>query len=128
MVTYSIHDPKDPDFAEIKSFLEQQSYKLPKTQTLSRALAIFLGNAVGDALGAHTEFLHINPNQIIIENGWNDLLKVKQRCEYGQITDDCSMARCLADSILVNNFKLDGFDLRYRFILWWHFGYNNTSK
>jgi hypothetical protein len=38
------------------------------------------------------------------------------------------MARCLADSILVNDFKYNGIDLRMRFILWWSFGYNNTSK
>jgi hypothetical protein len=38
------------------------------------------------------------------------------------------MGRCLADSILLNNFKFNGFDLRYRFLLWWHFGYNNTTK
>ena len=43
------------------------------------------------------------------------------------ITDDCSMARCLADSILANNFEFNGVDLRGRFLLWWHFGYNNTS-
>ena len=43
------------------------------------------------------------------------------------ITDDCSMARCLADSILANNFEYNGVDLRGRFLLWWHFGYNNMS-
>ena len=43
------------------------------------------------------------------------------------ITDDCSMARCLADSILANNFEFNGVDLRGRFLLGWHFGYNNMS-
>ena len=37
------------------------------------------------------------------------------------------MARCVADSILANNFEFNGIDLRSRFLLWWHFGYNNTS-
>ena len=27
----------------------------------NRAIACFLGNALGDALGAHTEFLELNP-------------------------------------------------------------------
>ena len=43
------------------------------------------------------------------------------------ITDDFSMARCFADSILANNFEFNGVDLRDRSLLWWHFGYNNIS-
>lgn len=37
------------------------------------------------------------------------------------------MARCLADSLLANNFKFSPIDLRIRFLLWWHFGYNNGN-
>jgi len=37
------------------------------------------------------------------------------------------MAKCLADSLLANNLTLNPKDLRIRFLLWWHFGYNNGS-
>jgi len=33
----------------------------------------------------------------------------------------------LADSLLSHNFELFPHDLRLRFILWWHFGYNNGT-
>jgi ADP-ribosyl-[dinitrogen reductase] hydrolase len=35
------------------------------------------------------------------------------------------MALCLADSILANNFKFNGVDMRHRFMLWWFKGLNN---
>lgn len=46
----------------------------------------------------------------------------------GVWTDDCSMALCLADSILAQNFKFDPIDLRYRFLMWLEFGLNNGGR
>jgi hypothetical protein len=39
-----------------------------------KALAVFLGNALGDALGAHTEFMEINPKRVILKDKWEDLI------------------------------------------------------
>ena len=33
-------------------------------------------------------------------------------------TDDCSMALCMADSLLLHNFKFDPIHMRYMFIMW----------
>jgi ADP-ribosyl-[dinitrogen reductase] hydrolase len=43
-------------------------------------------------------------------------------------TDDCSMALCLADSLLLNDFKLNPLDLRWRFLLWVNCGLNNGGR
>ena len=64
-----------------------------------RAQAVLLGSAVGDALGATTEFM--NPAQIreefgvhreIVGGGWLDL-------DPGQVTDDTEMTLCVARAI-----------------------------
>jgi ADP-ribosylglycohydrolase len=46
---------------------------------------------------------------------------------YCLIAKDCSMAKCLAESLLVNNLDLDGLDVRLRYILWWYYGYCNGT-
>lgn len=43
-------------------------------------------------------------------------------------TDDCSMALCIADSLIYNNFKLDCVHNRYLFILWFFNGLNNGGR
>ena len=93
---------------------------------LSKAMACFIGSAIGDALGAHTEFKKIDYQRTIYKT-INDVRKFccSSRCKQGQWTDDSSMALCLADSLLVNNFEFNGVDLRTRFLAWWHLGYNN---
>lgn len=97
----------------------------------SRAIGSFVCSAVGDAMGVHTEFLPINynPNNLKIEK-FEDLRKLKNfssnyGIEIGEISDDTSMALCLADSIIINQKNFNSLDLRLRFFLWWHFGYNN---
>lgn len=43
------------------------------------------------------------------------------------ITDSCSMARCLADSLLSNKMKFNPIDVRMRFLLYMNLGYCNAS-
>lgn len=87
-----------------------------------------LGNALGDAMGAHTEFSQFNANgKNILKAGWDDYLEYGDlKTPMGMVTDDFSMARCMADSLICNDSRFNGIDLRVRFLLWWHFGYNNT--
>ncbi len=65
-----------------------------------RAIAAYLGLAIGDALGATVEFMtpreiavHYKVHRDIVGGGW---LKLKP----GQVTDDTSMALALGESIL----------------------------
>lgn len=53
---------------------------------------------------------------------------MNRRGEVGVWTDDCSMALCLADSILATNFNFNPIDLRYRFTLWLDYGLNNGGR
>ena len=73
------------------------------TEILSRARGAFLGVAVGDALGATTEFM--TPDEIraqfgvhrrIVGGGWLHL-------KPGQVTDDTAMSLCIARAILHSN-------------------------
>ena len=82
----------------------------------SRAIAAYMALAIGDALGAHTEFKALDYNRVIYKDKFTDF-KNPNRCFYGQYTDDTSMSLCVADSLLVNEFKFNGVDLRYRFLL-----------
>lgn len=76
------------------------NFSLSSTDILSRAQAAFLGLAIGDALGATTEFM--TPGEIraqyklhrkIIGGGWLGL-------KPGQVTDDTDMSLCIARALL----------------------------
>ena len=61
----------------------------------------------------------------IIKHGFADIKDlIKKRIldarsgKIGIWTDDCSMALCMADSLLLNEYKLDLVHIRYLFILW----------
>lgn len=71
-----------------------------RTEILARAQAAFLGLAIGDALGATTEFM--TPGEIraqykvhnkIVGGGWLGL-------KPGQVTDDTDMSLCIARALL----------------------------
>jgi ADP-ribosyl-[dinitrogen reductase] hydrolase len=73
--------------------------------------------------------------EMLNNNTWSELKNCLRggrfRTDFGRITDDTSMARCLADTILAHNFKMNNealIDLIIRFILWWYFGYNNSTE
>ena len=65
-----------------------------------RAVAAYLGMAIGDALGATVEFM--TPREIRAEFGVHDTIRgggwLKLRC--GEVTDDTTMALALGDAIL----------------------------
>ena len=94
-----------------------------------RALACFLGMALGDALGAPLEFSSLRYNEQTI-TGFSDSTQWQRpfnkfNLKPGQWTDDTSMGLCLAESLLVHP-TFDPIDLRVRFLNWWHFGYRNA--
>ena len=94
----------------------------------SRAVALVLGMACGDALGHTLEFFPVKydrQERLIDEMKGGGKFMLKP----GQWTDDTSMGLCLADSLLcANNGRksFDPLDLMLRFEAWWAFGYNNA--
>lgn len=106
-----------------------------KSKKHERAVACLLGLGITDALGASTEFIHFKKDRHhLVEKGFKEIVdKIERkilnpRGRVGVWTDDCSMALCLADSLLFNNFKLNPLDLRHRFILWLICGLNNGGR
>lgn len=90
--------------------------------TQSRAVACFLGLAIGDALGAPAEFEsrgNYEPISGYRSGGpWN--------LPEGYWTDDTSMAICLAESILAHN-SINQQDLLERFSRWYQHGENSST-
>jgi ADP-ribosyl-[dinitrogen reductase] hydrolase len=68
-----------------------------------RAIGAYLGLAVGDALGATTEFM--TPNEIAHDYGVHDQIRGGGwlRLKPGQVTDDTEMSLVLGDSILARH-------------------------
>lgn len=118
--------PSDPDKISIEPLLKSPSSNIKESRAISSLICL----AIGDSLGCNTEFDNFDyENPLHNLKNFSDLSKYPSlRAEIGQWTDDTSMALCLADSILETNGKFNGIDLRYRFLLWWHFGYNNGRK
>ena len=114
----------------MKSKLDDKNFDLSKIDDKKerKAIACFVGSAIGDAAGVHTEFSYLDYDSDKFHN-FDDLKKHfrEKRCEIGEFSDDTSMALCVADSIFLNK-EFDPVDLRKRFLLWWHYGYNNCRN
>lgn len=92
---------------------------LPTQETLqNRAVAAYLGFAIGDALGATVEFM--TPREITAQHGVHrDItgggwLKLKP----GQITDDTQMSLALGDTLLACNGAVDALAVAQAFDGW----------
>ena len=125
--------PDDPAIKIVKEIINSTNFHNLKIEE-SRALACFICAAVGDALGANTEFSPFcyqsqkkEDTQFNIKK-FGDFEGRDKRSQLGQWTDDTSMALCLADSILLKKGEFDGIDIRYRYLLWWHYAYNSGCK
>lgn len=90
--------------------------------TKSRAVASFLGLAMGDALGAPVEFK--SPGEFEPVTGYRH--SHVWHTPPGYWTDDTSMAICLAESILARN-TVDPKDLLERFVRWYCTGENSST-
>jgi ADP-ribosyl-[dinitrogen reductase] hydrolase len=97
------------------------------TDLEKRAIGSMLGMAIGDALGSTYEFRPVVYKQIDLFD-MDRQREGRFKLEPGQWTDDTSMGLCLADSLLVNDGKLDLHDLMHRFLAWAKGGYNNAFR
>jgi len=88
------------------------------TPTLNRAMAAYLGLAIGDALGASVEFM--TPNEIRHQFGVHRELSGGGwlRLKTGQVTDDTTMALALGESILQNDGKVEALAAARAFDAW----------
>ena len=82
---------------------------------LDKSRGMFLGLAIGDALGAPVEFLP-GPGSLYIEEMGDKIAHFHDnyRNPKGVWTDDTEMALCIADSLLVNQ-GYDSYDIMRRF-------------
>ncbi len=89
----------------------------PSHTTESRAVAAYLGLAIGDALGATVEFM--TPREIAAQYGSHDRIRGGGwlRLRPGQVTDDTTMALALGESIL-NGGKVDAHAAAQAFDAW----------
>jgi len=124
---FTLIDAKDPEIKPTKDLLSPENLK-NLTLEQSRALSCFISSAIGDSLGSHTEFSPFDYYSKINIKHYSDIKEPSPRAKIGQWTDDTSMALCLADSLLENQGNFNGIDIRYRFLLWWHCGYNSGCK
>ena len=90
--------------------------------TQSRAIASFLGLAIGDALGAPVEFKE--PGEFEPVTGYRH--SYVWQTPPGYWTDDTSMAICLAECIVERN-TVDPKDLLERFGRWYKLGENSST-
>ena len=90
--------------------------------TQSRAIASFLGLAIGDALGAPVEFKEPGEFEPVTHYRHSYVWNIPP----GYWTDDTSMALCLAESILARN-TVDPQDLLERFGRWYKLGENSAT-
>lgn len=90
--------------------------------TKSKALASFLGLAIGDALGAPVEFKQPGEFEPVSDYRHSHVWNIPP----GYWTDDTSMAICLAESILHRN-TVDPRDLLERFGRWYKLGENSST-
>lgn len=90
---------------------------------LDKSRGMFLGLAIGDALGAPVEFLP-GPGSLYIEEMGDKIAHFHDnyRNPKGVWTDDTEMALCIADSLLVNQ-GYDSYDIMRRFRAWVKEGY-----
>jgi ADP-ribosyl-[dinitrogen reductase] hydrolase len=87
-----------------------------------KAEGMFVGLAIGDALGAPVEFGHTSRD---IRRSWDGQMHA-HRLPKGYYTDDTAMALCLADSLLeVNGY--DSYDVMDRYTRWVREGYRDSE-
>ena len=122
--TISIFDKEKYYFFKKKFY---SNYNSSLTKLEKSCIGAMLGLAIGDAMGARVEFQQLDYTYNKIKDMGNDI-DGKFKLKPGQWTDDTSMALCLADSLIENEGKFDGFDIMKRFISWWFYGYNNPFR
>jgi ADP-ribosyl-[dinitrogen reductase] hydrolase len=121
---FSIFDQDDPDREDAVNKLKSRNFA---SLAEDKAFGCFLGNVIGDAIGIQSNGRILRyDNNGIIDMGKTYRTYGRYRLKKGQWTSYGSMALCLADSLIVNNFELDPMDCMLRYIAWNYLGYDNS--
>ena len=112
----------DSKYSNIDKKNMLDNYKINDKE--KRGIGCMLGMIIGNAMGQSYEFQPVRYDEIDIydmgkERGFFSVSP-------GQWID--SMGLCLADSLIVNNGKLDQFDFMHRIIAYWKGRYNSPFK
>jgi ADP-ribosyl-[dinitrogen reductase] hydrolase len=99
------------------SFTNEAALMGKNMTTTDRAIAAYLGLAIGDALGATVEFM--TPREIAAQYGTHDTLRGGGwlHLKPGQVTDDTTMSLALGASILAHG-KVDALAAAQAFDAW----------
>ena len=115
------------EYLEYKVEFENKLKNNNFTKLEKACIGSMLGMAIGDSMGAKTEFLPLNYQYNKIKS-MEDTHGGYFKLYPGQWTDDTSMGLCLADSLIEKRGQFDPKDIMIRFILWWFYGYNNSFR
>eukprot|EP01061_Rhynchopus_euleeides_P010136 TRINITY_DN1948_c0_g4_i1.p1 TRINITY_DN1948_c0_g4~~TRINITY_DN1948_c0_g4_i1.p1 ORF type:complete len:622 (+),score=164.25 TRINITY_DN1948_c0_g4_i1:237-1868(+) len=141
------HPPTEPNVSESAWAMIDKVAR--EDAACGAAIASLIGLSIGDAVGHPFEFIavdatlpaedgsyppyrpHLRPELLEGADGSKHLdfrdEENKFELKRGQWTDDCSMALCLADSLLVHK-GYHGGDARLRWHQWWNYGYCNAFR
>ena len=115
------------EYLNYKNEFENKIKNNNLTKLESACIGSILGMAIGDAMGARTEFMPLNYEYNKVQN-MGDSIGGIFNLYPGQWTDDTSMGLCLADSLIEKKRQFEPKDIMIRFILWRFFGYNNAFR
>ena len=137
LAQYQIFEKNDPDLLGLREILTKRDgkYNLAALSLeANKSLAVMLGAALGDALGAQFDAEPLDHKRQWLRTGWTDLEEAQQQqpvreraVPLGLISEGFAHAKCVADALLSNNFGQNAQDLQCRYLLCWYFGYCNGS-
>lgn len=126
LASYSIFTPsaaKDLNIEQV--VLNFKACKYAKEVVVDRAVGSLMALAMGDSIGSQTEGIPVDFGRSLIAD-FDEKYFTRRNMVAGNVTDDASMAQCLADSLIICR-GLDSRDFMQRCALWWFYGYNNFT-
>ncbi|KRX10587.1 ADP-ribosylation/Crystallin J1 [Pseudocohnilembus persalinus] len=131
LIHYDIISENDEDRKQANTYFFQFQNNQYQDK-MSRSIACFVGLAIGDSIGNITDGFKLSYERKDLQGFDSENYQKDLRLPLGMISDDTSLALCLADSFLENKLNIQKNqkffnvqDFRHRILLWWYEGYNN---
>jgi len=126
LASYSIFNSSAAkNFDMENTVLNFKSSKYSKDVLVDRAIGSLMALAMGDSVGSQTEGFPVNFEEAGITD-FDPKFFTRRNMVAGNVTDDASMANCLADTLILCK-GLNCKDFLKRCVLWWFYGYNNFT-
>jgi len=132
-VRQSLNDPFSMTWSDPARWWALLQAEAKEDAGCGAAIGSLVGLAIGDAVGHPLEFISVESRSSCLLPGLAEGELLYQsplntfKLQPGQWTDDCSMALCLADSLLACG-GYHGGDARMRWHMWWYHGYCNAFR